>query len=117
MAAVEDSASRLLRLDRLADLLDTRFRIPGTPIRFGLDGIIGLVPGLGDAAGAVLSLYILIESRAMGASWWAIARMLLNIGIDFLVGLIPILGDIFDIGWKANRRNVALLRRHLARRG
>lgn len=104
------------RLEGLARLMDSRFRVPGTGIRFGLDSIVGLVPGLGDAVTLVPALHILSEARRMGAPRTVQARMVINIGIDFLIGTIPLLGDLFDIGFKANHRNVALLRRHFERR-
>jgi hypothetical protein len=99
----------------LARLLDTAGRIPGTNVRFGLDPILGLVPGLGDVAGAALTGYIVLVGARLGASRSVIARMVLNIGIDALVGVVPVLGDVFDVAWKANTRNLALLERHLER--
>ena len=86
-------------------------------MRFGLDPIIGLVPGLGDLAGAVLSGYIVIEGIRMGVSRAGVVRMLANVGIDAIVGSVPVLGDLFDAGWKANNRNVALIERHMASPG
>lgn len=88
-------------------------RIPGTELRFGIDPILGLIPGFGDAAGAVLAGWILVESYRMGASRATLLRMAGNVAIDAVVGAIPILGDLFDFVWKANLRNVALLERHL----
>ncbi len=100
-------------LDAFTHLLDDRFRIPGTPIRFGLDGIIGLVPGLGDIAGGVLSCVIIAAAWVRGVPYVTLLRMLVNLGVDVIVGMVPILGDMFDIAWKANRRNYALLTRHV----
>lgn len=100
-------------LHGLEILLDEAFRIPGTQIRFGLDGIIGLVPGLGDVLAGLLSLVIPVAAWMRGLPYVTLARMAVNLGIGVLVGSIPILGDAFDIGWKANRRNYQLLRRHL----
>ncbi|HUX45718.1 MAG TPA: DUF4112 domain-containing protein [Terracidiphilus sp.] len=94
-------------------LLDEAFRIPGTGIRFGLDGLIGLVPGLGDALAGILSLIIPLAAWARGVPYVTLVRMAFNLGLDVLVGTIPLLGDAFDIAWKANRRNYLLLRRHL----
>lgn len=111
MQAVE-RAKRLRRLERLAWTMDQSFGIPGTKIRLGWDGIIGLLFGAGDTATALVSLYFVWEGLKMGAGAGMILRMLLNIGIDWLVGLIPVLGDLFDVGWKANRRNYEMLRRH-----
>jgi hypothetical protein len=98
------------RLDRLAYLLDDSIPIPGTGRRVGLDAVIGLVPGVGDAAGAVLSGYIVLEAARLGAPFPVLARMLLNVGAEALMGAIPFLGDLFDAAWKANDRNVRLLR-------
>jgi hypothetical protein len=105
--------ARIRRLERLATLLDDRFRIPGTRFRFGWDGIIGLVPGIGDAAGAACAAYIIAEAARLGVPRRVILRMLANMGVDAVLGLIPLVGDLFDAGYKANRRNVALLLRHL----
>jgi hypothetical protein len=105
--------ARIRRLERLAGLLDNRFRIPGTSFRFGWDGIIGLIPGIGDAAGAACAAYIIAETARLGAPRHVILRMLANTGIDAVLGLIPLVGDLFDAGYKANRRNVELLLRHL----
>ena len=85
----------LERLEQLARLMDSRFRIPGTGIRFGLDAIAGLVPGLGDAAAALPALYILFEARRMGVPVSLRIRMIVNIAIDFLIGAIPLVGDLF----------------------
>jgi len=100
-------------LEQLEILLDEAFRVPGTGIRFGIDGIIGLVPGLGDVAAGLLSLIIPLAAWIRGVPYVALIRMAVNIGIGVLVGSIPLLGDIFDIAWKANRRNYHLMRRHL----
>jgi len=100
------------RLDRLSRRLDTAFRIPGTRIRLGWDSIIGLIPGVGDLAAAAPGLWIISRAHALGAPNHVLARMAANSGIDWAVGSIPLLGDLFDVGFKANRRNVALLRRH-----
>ena len=100
-------------LQRLEILLDEAFRVPGTSIRFGLDGIIGLVPGLGDVLAGLLSLIIPLAAWIRGVPYVTLVRMATNIGIGVLVGSIPLLGDIFDIAWKANRRNYLLMRRHL----
>ncbi|MEM9529376.1 MAG: DUF4112 domain-containing protein [Pseudomonadota bacterium] len=94
---------------RLSWLLDQSLRIPGTRWRFGLDGLIGLVPGVGDAAGTVLSLVIFWQSYAVHLPLATRARMLGNIGLDALVGLVPVLGDILDVAYRANRRNLTLV--------
>src|ERR1700753_397348 len=100
-------------LDLLSHLLDDWFRVPGTSIRFGLDGIIGLVPGLGDIIGGLASTLIVIAAWVRGVPYITLLRMVVNIGIEVLLGTIPLLGDAFDIAWKANRRNYALIVRHL----
>jgi hypothetical protein len=106
-------AERIARLDALANLLDTAFVLPGTNIRFGLDAMIGLVPGIGDAITTVMSLYIVREARELGAPGHVIGRMLANVALDGIVGAVPFLGDAFDVMWRANRRNMTLLRNHL----
>lgn len=104
---------RLERLRRFAHWMDAGLTVPFTSIRFGLDPIIGLVPGLGDAAGALLSSWILVEAVRLGASRATVARMAGNIAVDVLTGTVPVLGDLFDVAWKANLRNVALIERHV----
>jgi hypothetical protein len=94
-------------------LLDEAFRIPGTRFRFGIDGIIGLVPGLGDVLAGILSLIIPVAAWIRGVPYITLVRMAINICIGVLVGTIPIFGDVFDVIWKANRRNYQLLTRHL----
>jgi len=100
-------------LRKLEILLDEAFRVPGTTVRFGIDGIIGLVPGLGDVLAGLLSLIIPIAAWIRGVPYITLMRMAANLGIGVLVGTIPLFGDIFDIVWKANRRNYRLLCRHL----
>lgn len=95
-------------------MLDSAIRIPGTGIRAGADSIIGLVPVVGDLAGAALSGYIVLASARLGAPASTLLRMLLNIAIDTVVGSVPVLGDMFDVGWRANIKNADLLDRHLA---
>jgi hypothetical protein len=107
-------AERIARLDALATLLDTAFLLPGTNIRFGVDALIGLIPGIGDAVTTLMSLYIVREARELGVPRHVIARMLMNVALDGVVGAVPFLGDAFDVMWRANRRNMALLQRHLA---
>jgi len=105
-------ADDLRRLDKLSQFLDNAFAIPGTRFRIGLDGIIGLIPGIGDAAGAVLSIYVILQAARLGLPVSTLLRMLGNVAIETVVGAVPIVGDIFDIVWKANTKNMALLRRH-----
>ena len=95
-------------------LLDEAFGLPGIPFRFGIDGIIGLIPGLGDVIAGLLSLIIPLAAWVRGVPYVTLFRMTANVGIGVLVGTIPLLGDVFDIAWKANRRNYRLLQRHLA---
>jgi hypothetical protein len=104
-------------LDHLSHLLDDCFRLPGTQIRFGVDGLIGLVPFAGDVIAGLLSSLIVIAAWTRGAPPILLARMLVNLGLDVLVGTVPILGDAFDIAWKANRRNYLLLSRHIEEPG
>jgi hypothetical protein len=108
-----DGLFRDENLDLLSRVLDSWFRIPGTSIRFGLDGIIGLVPGIGDILAGLASSIIILAAWARGAAYVTIARMLVNLALDVIIGTVPFIGDAFDIAWKANRRNYALLTRHL----
>jgi hypothetical protein len=101
------------RLERLAVLLDAQFVVPGTNVRFGVDGLIGLVPGIGDAVSAGLSAWLIIEAQRLGAPQTLLARMVANLVVDAAVGAVPVLGDLFDVAFKANLRNMRLLRRHL----
>jgi Domain of unknown function (DUF4112) len=96
-------------LDILSHILDDFIKVPGTSIRFGLDGIMGVVPGIGDILGGIASCIIIIAAWMRGVSYVTVTRMVANVGIEVLVGSIPILGDMFDIAWRANRRNYALL--------
>jgi hypothetical protein len=105
--------ARLRRVHRLSQLLDAWLRIPGTRYRIGLDGLIGLIPGLGDVIGSLLSAYILFEAIQLGAPKTLLLRMAGNIALETLVGTIPILGDLFDFAWKANRKNANLLDAYL----
>ena len=104
---------RLDRLRRLGHLLDSAVRLPGTRFRFGLDSVIGLIPGVGDLVGGALSLYILLEAARMGVPRPLLVRMGYNILVDVLVGAVPLLGDLFDAGFKANLRNLALVQQHV----
>lgn len=101
-------------LRRLAWVLDDLVRIPGTNIRFGLDALLGLMPAGGDVAGGAVSAYTIIRAAGLGAGPAVLVRMGLNVLIDTMIGAVPFLGDLFDFGWKANRRNIALLDRHVA---
>jgi Domain of unknown function (DUF4112) len=104
---------RLARLEALAKLLDVAFILPGTNIRYGIDGLIGLIPVVGDIITTAISLWLVREARALGAPWHITARMLANVAVDGVVGIVPLAGDAFDVMFRANMRNVRLLRRWL----
>ena len=115
-----DAASQraaLNRIDMLATMLDTAFILPGTDVRFGVESLLRLLPGAGDVLASALSCYLLYEARRLGVPWLLLARMAANVVIEAIVGAVPIAGDAFDIFFRANRRNVALLREHFARTG
>ena len=109
------AAMRLARLRKLAWLLDAQFLLPGTRFRFGINGLLGLAPGAGDVVVGLVSLYIVNEARQLGAPPALLARMLANIGIEVLGGAVPVIGDMFDMAFKANLRNLALLDAWLTR--
>lgn len=104
---------RIARLEAIAKLLDVAFILPGTNIRYGIDGLIGLIPVVGDIITTAISLWLVREARALGAPWYITARMLGNVAVDGVVGLVPFAGDAFDVMFRANMRNVRLLRRWL----
>jgi hypothetical protein len=115
-SAVPDQAAltrKLRRLRRLATLMDAAVVIPGIQVRIGWDAVLGLVPGAGDALSAAISSYIVVEAARLGVPTGLLLRMAVNIAIDFFVGTVPIAGDWFDVIWRANLMNVALLERHL----
>jgi hypothetical protein len=115
-----DAPSRraaLDRLDRLATMFDTAFILPGTNVRFGLESLLRLVPGIGDAAASALSCYLLYEAHRLGVPKLLFARMIINVLLEGTVGAVPVAGDAFDVYFRANRRNIALLREHFARVG
>lgn len=101
-----------VQTEQLARLLDSQFRIPGTRVRFGVESILGLVPGVGDATGLALSSMVIVQAVRLGARGSTVVRMVLNVALDAVVGSVPILGSVFDFAFKANNRNVALLQRH-----
>jgi hypothetical protein len=105
---------RRRRLAALGRLLDDSIPIPGTRRRIGVDVVIGLVPGVGDAVGTLLSAIIIVEAARFGVSRTTLLRMAGNVGIEALVGVVPVVGDLFDAGWKANLRNLKLLNEHFA---
>jgi hypothetical protein len=98
-------------------MLDSSIPIPGTKWKIGFDPIVGLIPGIGDVIGAVLSGYIILEAVRMEVPTFTLARMLVNVGIDTVLGAVPAVGDVFDAAWKSNMMNVALLERHLTATG
>jgi hypothetical protein len=102
---------RLARLDAIAKLLDVAFILPGTNIRYGIDGLIGLIPVIGDLITTAISLWLVREARALGAPWHITARMLANVAVDGVVGMVPLAGDAFDVMFRANVRNVRMLKR------
>jgi hypothetical protein len=104
---------RLARLDAIAKLLDVAFVVPGTNFRYGIDGLIGLIPVVGDIITTAISLWLVREARALGAPWYITARMLGNVAVDGVVGLVPVAGDAFDVMFRANVRNVRMLKRWL----
>lgn len=99
-------------LRQLAHLMDHAFAIPGTNIRFGVDAILGLVPVIGDTIGLAISGYIFSFAKRSGVPWYKRLRMAGNIFLDWLIGLIPFVGDLFDVGWKANKRNIEIIASH-----
>jgi Domain of unknown function (DUF4112) len=112
MTPKKNGAKTLAEMDSLARLMDSQFSIPGTKIRFGLDALIGLVPGAGDFATFLVSGYMMLILARNGASGYVLARMALNVLIDSLIGAIPVLGDLFDIAFRANDRNMKLMHQH-----
>jgi hypothetical protein len=119
-AAKYDAASRraaLDRLDKLATLFDVAFTVPGTNVRFGVESLLRLVPGIGDAAASALSCYLLFEAYKLDVPRLLLARMFANVALEGAMGAVPFAGDAFDVFFRANRRNVALLRKHFAATG
>ena len=104
---------RLKRLEAMAKLLDVAFMVPGTKIRYGVDGIVGLIPVVGDIIATGLSLWLVCEARSLGAPWHITARMLGNVAFQGVVGTVPVAGDAIDVLFRANMRNARLLRRWL----
>lgn len=100
-------------IEQLARLLDDRFRVPIVGWRVGIDGLVGLIPGVGDIASAVVAAYIIYRARRLGVPLRVRARMAWNVALDMLLGAVPVAGDVFDFAWKANRRNLRLVKDHL----
>ncbi len=110
---VSDVDEAISRLDALATVMDSLVTIPGTNVRIGVDALLGLVPVIGDIASQAISGYLIWEARRLGASKLVIGRMIANSAVDTVIGAVPFLGDAFDVAFRANKRNVALLRTHL----
>lgn len=108
-----DRAAARQRLERLAFLLDSALRVPGTNVRLGADALLGFVPGLGNAATTVLSAYLILEAWRLGVPVTLLARMVGNVAVDSAITAVPVLGNLADVFWRANRRNMAILARHL----
>ena len=115
VARPRSRGARIARIVLLATLLDTALVIPGTTVRFGLDALIGLFPAVGDIITTALSLFIVHEAYQLGTPGHVIARMLGNVALDGVFGAVPLVGDAFDVLWRANRRNMRLLREWLKR--
>lgn len=105
------------RLDRLATLFDIAFVLPGTNVRFGVESLLRLIPGIGDAAASTLSCYLLLEAYKLDVPRTLLARMIANVVLEGAMGAVPFAGDAFDVFFRANRRNVALIRAHFQRAG
>ena len=114
-AAAPSHGDALSRMDLVAKLLDTAFVLPGTNRRFGIDAVIGLVPGVGDIITTLLSTYIIWEARNLGVSRLAIGRMLTNLAIHASIGAIPVVGDVFDAFFRVNQRNMRIVHAQLGR--
>jgi Domain of unknown function (DUF4112) len=103
-------------IERLAELFDDKFAIPGIPVRLGLDAILGLIPVAGDLISAIVSFYIVMRAAQAGISLFTILHMIFNVVVDLFIGVVPIFGDIADIGWRANRKNIRLLQKALKKK-
>ena len=108
---VDEAAVRRMRF--VANLLDDSIRVPGTEFRIGIDPILGILPGAGDAMSAALSVYIVLESARLGVPFLTLLRMMANVTLDFAIGSVPVIGTLFDAAWKANQTNVELAVEHL----
>ena len=116
MSQWEEVERRLQRVRRFAGMMDDKYALPGTRIRFGLDSLVGLLPGAGDAATAIAGLWLIAEAFQLKASYGVLIRMCVNLLLDSTLGAIPIVGDVFDLFWKSNRRNAEMLERFLKQR-
>ncbi len=111
----QSDRQRMERIIKIARWMDSAYRVPGTNFRFGLDGILGLIPGVGDITTSVVSLYAIYLAHQVGASRWTLTRMAGNLALDLTLGALPLVGDVFDFFFKSNRRNVRILEKHLRR--
>lgn len=112
-----DIEASVARIEAVSRFMDDLFEIPGTNVRVGLDAVIGLVPVIGDLISQAVSSYIIWEARQLGVSRFTVGRMIANSAIDTVVGIIPLAGDAFDVAFRANRKNLALLKGHLEKHG
>lgn len=108
---------RLARIRKMASLLDDRYRVPGTSIRFGLDSLIGLFPGVGDAVTTIAGVWLIGQAVRLNVPRKTLIRMIINLGLDSTLGAVPLLGDLFDLYWKSNRRNADIIERYLKQQG
>lgn len=115
--SLAETEQSLARLDALSRVMDSAFTIPGTTVTMGVDALLGLLPGIGDAISATISSYLIWEAKQLGAPKLVLARMAGNVAIDTVVGAVPFVGDVFDVAYRANRKNIALLKRHLEKQG
>ena len=109
--SVDEAAVRRMRF--VANLLDDSIRVPGTEFRIGIDPILGILPGAGDAMAAAMSVYIVLESARLGVPFLTLLQMMANVTLDFAIGSVPVIGPLFDAAWKANQKNVELAVEHL----
>ena len=109
---VVPDAERLAKIERLAHLMDESIALPGTDKRIGLEAVLGLIPGLGDLATAVISLHIISEAKKLGVPKTIVSKMIWNVVVDTVVGAVPGVGDVFDAFWKANRKNIELVKEY-----
>ena len=109
--SVDEAAVRRMRF--VANVLDDSIRVPGTDFRIGIDPILGILPGAGDAVAAAMSVYIVLESARLGVPFLTLLQMMANVTLDFAIGSVPVIGTLFDAAWKANQTNVELAVEHL----
>lgn len=112
-----DAEAAMVRIEALARVMDSIVAIPGTNVRLGFDAVLGLIPVVGDVVSQAISSYIIWEARRLGVSRWAMTRMIGNSLLDMTVGAVPVVGDAFDVAFRANLRNLAILKADLERKG